>query len=106
MVELFRNKSKRQIKKVLIKSGMDTKEANDIIKSSGKYGKIFNTPCPDIALDGFVFIDPQGDGEVMSKLVCLAKNYGRHEDVFVLDFSKGKRGSLEPETDEFENPNK
>lgn len=48
MAKWYKNKSKRQIKKELIKScmneiknDMDKKEALDIIKSSGKYGEIF-----------------------------------------------------------------
>ena len=32
MAKWYRNKSKRQIKKVFIKSGMGSKKANDIIK--------------------------------------------------------------------------
>lgn len=86
----------RRLKKRLIADGVDRKQVNLIVKSSGKYNKVFNTTYPNIT-----FVDAQGDSELMSKFIELAKKHGREDDVFVLDFSEGKGGSLNPETGEF-----
>lgn len=55
----------------------------------------------------FVYIDGQGDGVQMQKMFQeLQKISGRSDDIFVLDFSKAKGGSIDPKTGEFTPINK
>lgn len=42
--------STRRLKKRLIADSVDRKQANLIVKSSGKYDKVFSTTCPNITL--------------------------------------------------------
>lgn len=50
----------------------------------------------------FVYIDGQGDSAEMKKIFAeLQKISGRSDELFLIDFSKAKGGSLDPKTGEF-----